>query len=618
MDCFAPLSNQKLKYLPLGILWLVGVIILYLAYVQPFQGDISYAQFWFGIMLCMIPAIFLLLDNYVSSIGKVITLLIWGSTLYLPKVLRSPSFFNFQDEALHFQFLTLLHQTGNLSVTSTILNKLPILLHYPSLELVTNSFASVTGQSLFSAALVLIGIFHVLQPVFVFLMVKNIFSSNRIAAIGAFVFTCNPSYIFFDSLFSYESLGILLFVFLVFLLSKTYTATSNKRLFLCLSLVTLFGLVFTHPFSSYMFIIFAGFLAFVQLIRTRKGGFDKEKLAGAPFVYFALLAVIFVIAYIVCSAPTTITDFMQLSIQRINSVVNFFAPNGQGQRALFSKSLLPRYEVIIDYLYFPIVLLLSTIAVYHVRKDRLRSTFVYSLVIYGPLILLLSLPLILTGAAEITYRVLPFLFVGVAPIIAYGANKTFQNKKFHLKIFVFVALILIAIGGISFRGDESGRFLGASNFASGPSAVTSDLISASNWFEQNAGRYNIMMGDAASSTVFGGLGVQNVVTYGAWNVFFPDTINGTVIGTLISSNVTYVIVDKRLTEYTSQNGYYFDAAQLTLPNPLGYGLNQTLPVDCITKFNNNSLFTRIYSNDNITIYLFDLKTAKSLYIGFQG
>lgn len=532
-------------------------------------------------------------------------------------MLRSPGFFNFQDESLHFQSLTLLHESGTLTFTPTILNKLPVLLHYPGLELVTNSFASVTGLSLFSAAVLLVGIFHILQPVFVFLMVRNVFSSNRIAAIGAFVFACNPSYIFFDSLFSYESLGILLFVFLVFLLSKTYTATSNKRLLLCLSLLTLFTLVFTHPFSSYMFILFAGFLAIVQLIRTRKG-FDKEKLAGTPFVNFALLAVIFVIAYIVCSAPTTITDFMQLFIQRINSVVNFFVPKGEGQRALFSKSLLPRYEVIIDYFYFPIVLMLSTIAVYHVRKDRLRSTFVYSFVIYGPLILLLSLPLILTGAAEITYRALPFLFVGVAPIIAYGANKTFQNKKFYLKIFVFVALILIAIGGISFRGDESGRFLGASTFSSGPSAVTSDLISASNWFEQNAGRYNIMMGDAASSTVFGGLGVQNVVTYGAWNVFFPDTINGTVIGTLISSNVTYVIVDKRLTEYTSQNGFYFDAAQLTLPNPLDYGRNQTLPVDCLTKFNNNSLFTRIYSNDNITIYLFDLKTAKSLYIGFQG
>lgn len=600
---FMILSQLKSRYLLFSVLWLIGIGLLFLDYVLPFRGSFSYDQFWLGILFCMLPVVFLVFDKSVSSVGKMFTLLIWSVTLYLPKVLRSPSFFNFQDETYHFQVLTLIHEQGTLFVAPTILNKLPVILHYPGLELLTNSLVSTTGLTLFPTSVFVIGVLHSIVPLFIFLMVRRIFHNDVIGAIGAFLFMCNPSYIFFDSLFSYESLGIFLSVFLVFLLTEMFLSTGNKkRLFLCLSSIVFLGIVITHPFSTYMVILFLLILAIVQYRTNGKKSYEEKS-----FSYFALLAVSILLAWQVYSAPGTVTYFAQLASQRISSILSFFAPGGQ--RVLFASSPLPSYEVYVDYLYFPLILLLSALSLYYIYKDKFHNTFIDSFVVFGPLLTFLLFLLVPTGADEIAYRSMPFLFIGLAPILAYGVNRVTQyrhrHRRYLLKVFVFAAVVLIAIAGISLRGDESGRFLGSSNFASGPSAVTSNVVSASTWFASVAGRYNNIMGDETTSIVFGGFGVQNVVTYDAWDVFYPKTVNATVTGTLIISNITYLVVDNRLTEFLAQYGYYFEADQVNVKNLPSYGVTQPLPAVCVNKFANSTFFNRLYSNGNISIYNFN-------------
>ncbi len=556
----------------------------------------------------MIPTIFLLFKKNSALHEKLGTIFFWGVILYLPKILRSPSFFNFQDEVLHYQVLTLLHETGNLSFTPTILQKLPVIMNYPGLELVTNSFSTITGLSLFTSAIFFVGILHLLQPIILFLIVKNISASNRVASIAAFIYACNPSYIFFNSLFSYESLGIVLFLVLTWLLSKNLT--NVKRIFFYSFLLVLFALICTHPFSTYMFLFLLIIITSTQFYFRKREA--KYKNIKGSFLLITLLTVTITLSWIIFTAPITITDFTQLLSQRFNSIINLFMEGSP--RTLFSRSLLPNYEITINYLYFPLLFLLSVIGVWYLRREKFKNALFRAFIVYGPFLVFLSLPLVFTGAAELSYRAMPFLFVGVAPVIAYGVEKILSHKYILLKGLVVVSIVLIAIGGISFRGDESGRFSNSANFAAGPSAVTPDVIAASNWFTQHMGRYNTIMGDATVSIVFGGLGIQNVITYNAWSVFFPDTINNTVIITLISNNISYLVVDKRLTQYTSQDGFYFHVAELSINNPQGYGSTMTLPPACLEKFENNYLFKSIYENGNIIIYHFDLASARSIYI----
>ena len=587
------LFRPKSRLFVYGTLWVIGTIILVLDYFSPFRGGVSYAQFWVGILFCMIPAIFLLLDDAFSWRGKAFVLFIWGATLYLPKVLRSPFFFNFQDEIMQFQTLKLIYESGTVAINPTISG---IFMEYPGLEILDVSLKSVTGLSLFSTGVLLIGLIHSLAPVFIFLTFKRITTSDRLAAIGAFVFTCNPSYFFFDSLFSYESLGILFVVILVFLVSVSYSA-QKRLLFSCLSLVVMSGLVITHHFSSYMFLLFLAILVIVQFYEKV---ISKKIVEKKSFAYFLILTATFVFVWQVYGAPTTLEYFSSLLTYRIDHILGFFTSGAQ--RVLFSNSPLPNYEILINYLYFPLILLLSGIGVYFVRRNRLRSTLIFSFIVYGPLLTFLMIPLILTYGEEIAYRSFPFLFIGVSLMIAYAVKGMIRQKNPLVKVFVLIAVIFIAIGAISLRGDDSGRFAGSSNLASGPPAITSDVVYASNWFEQEFGRYNNLIGDRTVNWVFGGYGVQNVWTFEAWNVFLPKTINKTVTDTIRNLNIKYIIVDRRVTEFLAKYGWYFDPAEIDMKDHPGFGRTQPLPEECIDKFDNTTLVNKIYSNGNINIF----------------
>lgn len=595
------LFQSKSRFLVLGILWAIGITFLVFDYGSQFRGNLSYVQFWLGILFCMIPAFFLLLDNAFSWRGKVFVLFMWGTTLYVPKVLRSPNFLNFQDEILHFQTLKLIYESGTLGINPTIFK---ISMYYPGLELLAVSLKSVTTLSLFSTAILLIGLIHSLLPVFIFLILKKIASSDRIAALGAFIFTSNPRYFFFHSSFGYESLGIFFVALLVFLITKKAYEANNALFFSCLSLVVLPALAITHHFSSDMFLLF---LIILILLQFYKNVISEKSTMEKLHIHFVLLAATFIFAWQTYCATISINYFQGLLTYRIDRILNFLIFGEQ--RALFLHSPLPNYEIFIDtYLYIPLILLLSGLGVYFIRKERkLRNTFVHSCILYGPLLTFLSLPLILTYSADIAYRSWSFLFMGVSFVVAHAVNKMIQQKNFLTKTFAFSAVVLIIIAGISLGDNESGRFLGSSKLVSGPVAITSDVVCASSWFEGKEGRYNNLLGDLTIHWVFGGYGVQNATTFEAWNVFFPKTISNSVISALEMQSIGYVIADRRITESLGQFGFYFSRTELDIEDHPGYGSAQPLPKECLDKFDDGVFLSRMYSNGNITIYKINLE-----------
>ena len=203
---------------------------------------------------------------------------------------------------------------------------------------------------------------------------------------------------------------------------------------------------------------------------------------------------------------------------------------------------------------------------------------------------------------DIAYRSWPFLFIGVSFPVAYALHKMIRQRRFLIKTFALCAVILVTVAGISLGDNESGRFPGSENLVSGPAAITSDVVCASNWFEEKAGRYNTVLGDFTILSVFGGYGVQNVTNWEAWKVFFPQKINNTVMSFLRIYNIDYVIADKRMTEFLAKYKFYFSRAESDIEGHLGYGYDKPLPRECLDKFDDSGFFTKVYSNGVINIY----------------
>ncbi len=85
---------------------------------------------------------------------------------------------------------------------------LPITRDFPGLHQAVSAFARLTGMPLWPAALAVIVLAHILSVLAVYQLVRMVGASARGAAAGAVVYTLNPSWLYFDSAVSYESLAL--------------------------------------------------------------------------------------------------------------------------------------------------------------------------------------------------------------------------------------------------------------------------------------------------------------------------------------------------------------------------------------------------------------------------
>jgi len=601
-------TTSMTRLLALGTSWAIGIVLLVSNYYWPFRGGLSYAQFWLGILFCMIPASFLILGNAFSRGSKALVLFVWGVTLYLPKVLRTPEFFINRDELSHFQTLKLIYESGSLNINHTVFKAS---IYYPGLELLTVSLKSITNLSLFSTGILLIGFIHSLSLVFIFLLFEKITSSTRIAALGAFLYTANTGFTYFGCLFSYESLGIFLVVLLLFLISKGLHEMNSMRILSSLSLIVVSALVITHHFSSYMLLLFLIILILVQFY---KNVISKKSIDKKSYLNFALLTATLIFGWLIYVATISIEYLGGILTDRLYNILKFSI--FEGQRQLFWQSPLPNYEVFIDtYTYIPLILLFSGLGVYFIIKERkVHNTFIYALIVYGPVLYFLSLSLIPTYSADIAYRSWSFLFIGASFVVAFATDRMIQRKKVKflshqplLKIFSFVAITLIFVGGISISLPEPVRFSAPPKFATGPSSMSFDVFHSADWFQNYFGRYNNIVGDLTIEDAFGAYGIQNARAWLAWEVFFPKIIDNHVLDNLKGFQDKYLITNALMSRYLAESGFYFKQGELHIEEHPGYGRTQPLPKECLDKFDNSIFFNRMYTNGNITIYKINLE-----------
>ena len=81
---------------------------------------------------------------------------------------------------------------------------------FPGLEAVTASVAQLAGLSIFHAGLIVLGLARLTFVVVLFLFIERVTRSARAAGIGVAVYACNPSFLYFDAQFAYESLALMI------------------------------------------------------------------------------------------------------------------------------------------------------------------------------------------------------------------------------------------------------------------------------------------------------------------------------------------------------------------------------------------------------------------------
>lgn len=559
---------------------ILGLFVLIYVYYIPFMGAYTYILFW-GAFICLLLPIALIINYYDISIKKsVFIVFIWGLILYLPKYLRNPFLPSSDGEIQFYNHMFDIIRHGNFDILFTGGN---LANYYPGMQIITSILANILNIDPWYAGTMLIALVHSMLLVLVFLISYQVTADKKIAIIGALMYTANCNYSYLNSLYFYESLGI--FELFLSILLIVYCYKNNNVSHRLLSIIVLGSLVITHHFSSYFLFIFTIIFCIIAYLYK-----SRFKLLTTTAIVFVLI-----MSWIIYSATKTIIYYRGM----LKGILVFMqnAISEGKPRTFFIGSELPRWETMTDFLYIPLVILLCSIGIYLIIKSKLYNRWIFQFIVYGPLLFLISLILIPTSSAEVAYRSWACIFLGVAIIIAF-ALKYFMNYK-HGNSLVAVIICFLVFCSLSIDNNQAGRFYNSSELASGPAIITTDAISAANWFKNEMGTEKQVIGDLGAYMIFSGYAKAKVNTF-AWNVFYPTEMNSMVKENLDGE---YLVVDKRISMYMPKyyNSYFDRMEQQYLKDP-PYEVSKPLNKASLEKFNETNYLKEIYSGENLSIY----------------
>jgi hypothetical protein len=356
--------------------------------------------------------------------------------------------------------------------------------------------------------------------------------------------------------------------------------------------------VITHHVSSYLLLVC---LSLIAVFAVLTGSRLRRVAVALPAITLGLAA-----AWLFLRA-TTASSYLSSGIDaRLTTFVNAITNEGSGSRKLFAQSTLPTSERLLGYVATLAILVLCVLGVYAVfglRRRRRFGPLTYAFLVFGPLLWILSTPLIPTAGAELAYRTWPFLFLGVSMFGALALRwieRRIRRGGPVLGHGVMVGVVmLIVAGGIVIGDNEAGRFPRPPATAAGPETVTGDSIAAARWLDRRAGRYNRFVADNGSQLVFATFGFQEAVGYGNWLPFVAPT-TPKVAERLRDLGVEYVVIDRRVTMLPPRYGYYFGQEELYAAGLAFSG--RVFPRRLVDRFDDVPALDRIYDNGNIVIY----------------
>jgi hypothetical protein len=474
------------------------------------SGHAHFYVFWAAYFLVVAPVAVALVSSGTSAGARgalVVALGIWSLAPSLLRTGNSPLFF---DEFSHFRMLQDLVRTGHPVPSYGLLQ---IGANFPGLELVTSALYHLSGLTLWVSALVIAAVAHVALLAGVYVLVRDVSTSPRAGAIAAVVYSLNPSWLFFDAQFSYETLALPIFVWvLVFALRGIQTrdpgaAVVPRAIQIVLAMVLTAGLVVTHSVTS---VVCAGVLVGVAIFSTlQHRGAMRSEVRTSPVIAWCLAA---------WAALLTIWRFADVGhpllvylgpafhfSQQFHQLLSIFGiGTSLPLHGAFANSSAPSFEIACAYLMLPVLLIAFVWGLWGLLGSRHElSPLVFVAAVLGALFFA-SLPLASAIAySEAAHRSWAFSFLGFAIVLGVAGGLALDGRlaitvRMHhlwplptiwrrgVRPVVAVCVAVVAIGSVSLGSSTAYRFGGPVQADSDPLYVGTQTAMVAAWFATHA------------------------------------------------------------------------------------------------------------------------------------
>jgi hypothetical protein len=561
------------------------------------------------------------LSNRPSSRQRLGMAVALGLALYGVKLLANPTGFTYFDELSHARTAIDIASSGHLLHANPLL---PISPYFPGLEIVTVSISKLTGLSLFASGIAAIGVGRLILMLALYALFLEASESPRIAGLASVVYVANPSFLYFDAGFSYESFALPLCVAALVLTLRWMRTDPGRRslaLLACVAIV-IAGLVPTHHLTGYLFAALAAGLCICALVSWRWGG------GSWPPWPIAAIAAIAAVAWIATVATPTY-DYLEPILRPAVEGVAKVATGNEAAHKAFSAAPTPEARApfwLRTTAFASIALILACLPFGLLLAWRRRANPAALLLGVAAFVYVPTLILRVAGSGvESANRSSGFVFLGVGFVIAMLLVHVVENRALpelrwrRLRLAIglrrdnrplragawvaaLAAVVVLFVGGVTVFWPPYSRLPGPYLAGTDLRAVSQQGIAAARWMRRNLGAGHEVLTDRTNGQVAGAYGEQNPVGGSVEDLsvalpFTSSELNEKGMKVLRGKRVEYLISDDRLADSIPIRGWYFSSSEL-----YAKPYTKPIPLEKLTKFGRVDGVDLIYDDGAVRIY----------------
>lgn len=583
------------------------------------RSDESAAEilFWAGLALMFVPVFGRLLSIHPSRTERIGLAVVLGLGFYLVKVMHSPVMFTHHDEFLHWRTTNDILSTGELFHPNPLL---PVSALFPALENVTVAFMELTGLSMFTSGLIVVGASRVVLILALFLIfeaVSNSFTRNtikpaivsesgvmrwpigqsaRVAGVATALYLVHPNFLFFNGMYKYETLALPFAGVVIYAMVRRQGIVHGQTAgFTLVAMFAIMVVTVTHHLTAYALL---GLLLLWVLVTQVVRRYDLNiPTPGNLFVFALLLSV----AWLLLVADVVVGYIAPHITAATQEVLAIIAQEEGSGRELFGSSSgstggtsVPAWERYTALAAVGLLLLAIPFGLWNIWKQHRQSAIALTLAV-GVLAYPAGLALRFTGAGwEIGNRTSEFVFLAVGFVVATGIVRVLlaRNPGILRTSIVVLCGVVILFGGIISGWPPAWRLPGPYEAAhSGTRSIEEQGVMAAVWTESQLGPDNKIGADSTNHLLQGSIGRQHVQTSlsggldSKWVLFAPE-LSTDLLDHIELHEVRYFVVDERWADEVDHSRQYPET-------PISAGL---------AKFDDEPQISRIFDSGDVIIY----------------
>ena len=428
-----------------------GGVILELAYNSsrnfakpPVQ---SYLLFWVSFALVFITAGFIasrhaksLIAPAFSRFAAIASLGIWGA---LPRLLRGPVPLYFNDEFAQLWQTQRLVQTNSLPSTNPLgVSMAP---SFPGLSYLTYVIHLAIPVNVPTLGITIVLIAHALGLFGIYFLARSIGVGSRGSSIAAILYALNPSWLYFDAMYSYESLAIPLAIWS--LVAVSFSVRRGTKMGWKLAAAILIpSTIVTHHATGLLLLVAVCSLVLVSEYRQRR----LPTSIGAKSEALSVLPVVIGIVLVAFSA------WWVFHISVIYGYYSSYFSSKTGtltSHAIAHGSVLPLFENVCLWLQ-PLAVGAASLWAWRRLRGTWKTAPSLQWILLGMgTMFFVSLPLVISGSQEVAHRSWAFSWIGLAVILgtAVGTKNVKTSIRIQTKAMAAAAVIvtIATIGSVA-------------------------------------------------------------------------------------------------------------------------------------------------------------------------